>query len=543
MAGAVSAGAYTAGVMDYLLETLERWEQAKARNRQTGKGNPGYDPSVPMHEVEISVLTGASAGGITTVVAAAALQNHIPHISPANRGNAQAKLQNKFYDTWVNMLAENMMEQLLDLSDIETEGLVALLNSSFKDKLAEKALKLQGELADRPYISKEMEILVTLSNLEGIPFQLGFRSGQKAGSYLTRWQRDYGHFRLGGGAYRHDGRIPVSFNGQGQHLQILEQAAKATGAFPVGLRSRKISRQREFVADNPFINPLHGTGAVLEIPEQYDTLNVDGGLLNNEPFDITRKIMFDEEDMDKQQHHQTFEGTILMIDPFPSEREEQKEKEGFSLLLNDVIPQIFGTMRSQLLFKEQDVEAAFDDDDYSRFLIAPKRGNILGSKAIACGSLEGFGGFFSKKFREHDFYLGRRNCQHFLRTFLGVPANTDNPLFKGAVVPEAAKRFGFECNGELMVPIIPDMAPQGGLTPEEKMPLEFSDIAITKNYLYALQAPVKARLRVILLAAGVKKLNWPLRKLFNLFFWLKGGKYARKLLEIVENKFRTPGLM
>ena len=29
MAGAVSAGAYTAGVMDYLIKTLERWDQRK----------------------------------------------------------------------------------------------------------------------------------------------------------------------------------------------------------------------------------------------------------------------------------------------------------------------------------------------------------------------------------------------------------------------------------------------------------------------------------------------------------------------------------
>ena len=29
MAGAVSAGAYTAGVLDYLFETLERWEKEK----------------------------------------------------------------------------------------------------------------------------------------------------------------------------------------------------------------------------------------------------------------------------------------------------------------------------------------------------------------------------------------------------------------------------------------------------------------------------------------------------------------------------------
>ncbi|WP_374163184.1 hypothetical protein [Arcticibacter sp. MXS-1] len=34
MAGAVSAGAYTAGVMDYLLEALENWERAKSLQKE-----------------------------------------------------------------------------------------------------------------------------------------------------------------------------------------------------------------------------------------------------------------------------------------------------------------------------------------------------------------------------------------------------------------------------------------------------------------------------------------------------------------------------
>ena len=63
MAGAVSAGAYTAGVMDYLLETLSKWENAKEKNRQVGKDHPEYDPSVPDHDVIIEVVGGASAGG------------------------------------------------------------------------------------------------------------------------------------------------------------------------------------------------------------------------------------------------------------------------------------------------------------------------------------------------------------------------------------------------------------------------------------------------------------------------------------------------
>ena len=63
MAGAVSAGAYTAGVMDYLLEALENWQNAKEL------GIPG----VPKHRLLIEVLSGASAGGMTAILTAAAM--------------------------------------------------------------------------------------------------------------------------------------------------------------------------------------------------------------------------------------------------------------------------------------------------------------------------------------------------------------------------------------------------------------------------------------------------------------------------------------
>src|ERR1700761_9754118 len=68
MAGAVSAGAYTAGVMDYLLEALAEWEKRR--------GQPG----VPTHRVQIPVMGGASAGGMTSVMAATSLNNPLPPI-------------------------------------------------------------------------------------------------------------------------------------------------------------------------------------------------------------------------------------------------------------------------------------------------------------------------------------------------------------------------------------------------------------------------------------------------------------------------------
>jgi hypothetical protein len=64
MSGAISAGAYTAGVLDFLVEALDAWEDA--RNGPEGDGAPN-------HRVGLKVMSGASAGGITAAIAAIAL--------------------------------------------------------------------------------------------------------------------------------------------------------------------------------------------------------------------------------------------------------------------------------------------------------------------------------------------------------------------------------------------------------------------------------------------------------------------------------------
>ena len=64
MAGSISAGAYTAGVIDYLFEALNNWEVKK---------NKG-DASVPDHDVLIDVFGGSSGGGITAAIALFAQQ-------------------------------------------------------------------------------------------------------------------------------------------------------------------------------------------------------------------------------------------------------------------------------------------------------------------------------------------------------------------------------------------------------------------------------------------------------------------------------------
>jgi hypothetical protein len=153
-----------------------------------------------------------------------------------------------------------------------------------------------------------------------------------------------------------------------------------------------------------------------------------------------------------------------MIDPFPNNNDYTKEdeyKEPEDIF--SMFPVLMNIMMSQPLFKLEDIELARHDDIYSRFLMIPTRNDRIDKPAIASASLGGFGGFFERSFREHDFVLGRRNCQKFLQHRFGIPVSVieENDVFRGKWTTEAINRFGYkkEVNGETeyYVPIIPDM--------------------------------------------------------------------------------------
>ena len=58
MAGSISAGAYTAGVLDYLFETLEKWQEEKDKINAGDKGNAHSEYIGPLAESGL-------VGGIT----------------------------------------------------------------------------------------------------------------------------------------------------------------------------------------------------------------------------------------------------------------------------------------------------------------------------------------------------------------------------------------------------------------------------------------------------------------------------------------------
>ncbi len=554
MAGAVSAGAYTAGVMDYLIEVLEKWETAKAKNREVGSDSAEFDSTVPMHDVEIDVLSGASAGGMTAVIAAAGLQQNFAPVKPQDRNNQDLKSKNPFYNTWVNLTRDDMLVDLFDNGDIKKgEGVISLLNSSFKEKIAERVIQPSAKAAyARPYIAERMEVIVSLSNLNGIPFDIGFKgNAEKTNLYRTTSHRDYAHFVLNA-SYKNDGRMPISFS-EGTHLDVLRQSAMATGAFPIGLAARRITRESKFLSDNPYINPLYGEPSYrLSIADRYETLNSDGGLLNNEPFDLTYQILMDKTKQSKKasEDHNKFMSTVLMVDPFPSEPEnlESTKTKKLNAGVLSVVGLLVNTMRSELSFKRESLEVAYSDDNYSRFLVSPKRTGVggfdyQGNMAIACGSLGGFGGFFEKSFREHDFYLGRRNAQYFLRKHFAIPADSANPIIMAGYSDEAKDRFEIKTRrGKTFIPIIPDLAYDKNDISKNSEPLDPSQWPkFPASKFKEIEKPIVKRLQLVILELA------NLSGLFRALGWVGIQIFKKKistlLLGVIRKDFEKRDLL
>src|SRR5271166_6231296 len=135
MAGAVSAGAYTAGVLDFMIEALEEWYAARS------SGSP-----VPMHDISIDVFSGASAGGMCAAIAAVMVQGSFQHIiNPAD--TSVKDTTNKFYESWVNKIDIEPLLQDRDLAG--GQPVISLLDSTIIDEIADYAIA-PGAAMDRP---------------------------------------------------------------------------------------------------------------------------------------------------------------------------------------------------------------------------------------------------------------------------------------------------------------------------------------------------------------------------------------------------------
>lgn len=472
MAGAVSAGAYTAGVLDYLLETLELWEQAKKINYARGINHPDYDHSIPMHTVELDVLSGSSAGGICSSLTFLALSDK--EFKSCNNLNLTGK-NNVFYESWVNMgdtPESSTVDKLLNNNDLkEFKEIRSLLNSELIDALADEAICTREQKPVPKYASKSLDVILTTTNLRGINFLIDFDGRDKDSSKGTIITNHEGFFRyklknefFSPGIPKNEDELYYVLDIQKERdLEYLKDATISTAAFPIGLRAREVTISAEYIKRYPRYLFGKNKGIVPLLPQGdlYNFTSVDGGVINNEPYGIGLKVLREK----NPDHFKNDRYGVIMIDPFPN-KDNDTSKTGTDIF--GVAGGLFKALRNQVMFNQDGIMEALNLRDHTKFLIAPVRevekNGIWGrpSTDLASAPLGGFAGFLSKDFRNHDFHLGRKNCQAFLRHYFAMPMADVESRLSGKPSLEAIKRFEFavpamDATGKKYFPIIPDM--------------------------------------------------------------------------------------
>ena len=496
MAGAISAGAYTAGVLDFLVRALAAHEEARQR-ALGGKGDG------PRHRVVLKVMSGASAGGVCSALGALAMTERLKIVppeatdDPGEMAPPQPVLK-PLHEIWVDRLdLIDGPHPLLARDDIHrtnqpTAALPSLLNAAALERHADEVLgRMVPDAMPKPWLSSELELFLTVTLLEGVPYRVLFDPSSPTAGHEMADHAFARHFRLSGAGSAprlpsawltawHDAGVPLTaapggplgpaFVQVGGEWGQFRETALATGAFPIGLKTR------ELLVDAGEVHWPRGWAAEVRggaiaadvdwesrpIPTHPDfrtpgrtvpLLAVDGGVCNNEPFELARftlrraatttppsEIAHPEGRkgylLPNPRDARVADRAVILIDPFPEGPVHEARRPGLSPDVFDTVSKLIPTLLNQARLKPDELLDAANEAVRSRFLIAPSRPHptrpdevARGSDAIACGALGGFGGFIDRGFRRHDFELGQRNCQSFLLSYFGL--DPSNPVFGG----------------------------------------------------------------------------------------------------------------
>ncbi len=444
MAGAISAGAYTAGVLDFLTEALDEWYAAKQRGE-----------AVPLHDVMIEVFSGASAGGMCAAISSVMLYQDFQHIHDVN----QRDTNNIFYESWVNTID---IAPLLGTGDLSKRAPIdSLLNSNIIDTIADTVLQPKNSAPVlRAYVSSTLTLFLSLTNLRGVPYSL---NGEAPGSIeeTTFFYGDRIRFQT-----VNSGTAPVKSaaahaldlrDGNTPGWQLLKTAAMATGAFPVFLKPRILDRElEEYIPPGweSVLSAVTGTPPPIAptIPAKdghpYVTLNVDGGVTNNDPFNYAHDYLNSldpaVDGSTSSQDPFTVDRAVIGIAPFPTtDAFDPNFNAQSTSAVFAALPRLFNALIAQARFFGESLSAIMHGTTFDRYVIVPSDEKLAKkyaddrvppeqqAPALQCATLGAFGGFFLRGFRAHDYALGRRNAQKFLDTRFVLPAS--NPIIKAGL--------------------------------------------------------------------------------------------------------------
>jgi Patatin-like phospholipase len=256
IAGAVSLGSYESGVAFELLDAITQHNQWAANNQ-------------PDERIQIDVLTGASAGGMTAAMIAQRLLYDGPSMSqPYN---------NPLYNAWVStvdiagLLARDPREEVSH----------SVLSSDFVIGISETYLmgryknQPQPPPAPQPHPAlppdRTLQLGLALSNLNGVDY---YRSTLSGGQFIYT---------------RHEDQlvrtIAQTSDDRGDIWDDIRAAAVACGAFPVAFRVQDLVRDIAEYTSPWLVRTLWGGQA------SRGFTYTDGGVFQNEPLGMAKNLV------------------------------------------------------------------------------------------------------------------------------------------------------------------------------------------------------------------------------------------------------------
>lgn len=546
LSGTVSAGAYTAGVVDYLMQALDAWALAKEQGSS----------EAPPHEVVISTIAGASGGAINAAILARAAGWSF------DRGDSDS---NPFYSSWTTGV--NLMKLLSAAPEAEIGGISSIFNCNAIDQQAKKSFEFEGDPLgqagtgtphSRSYFADPLRFIVMLANVTGLPYRIAL-SGETKLSNDQISHADFVQFALSveGGISNSPTVRPDEFalnSYSTPNWDRLLAAGLATSAFPVAFRSRQIEQPLNFCGYR--VTPVPAdTGApkVVQLIPNWDKLveaepnptivhfvSVDGGTVNNDPIDVVRTSLAGMDGRNIRDGTLADRAVILispLIDPVAL---GPRQPPGlFGLAAPFIMSLIY-----QARFRPEDIALAQDPDIYSRFLIAPygRAGGttaISGKNASASGGLGGFLGYVDPNFVKYDYRLGRRNAYEFLNCQLRFPET--NGVFNHWTDPQKKDQTVETKNGTRYLRLIPLMKELRDNPPKE---LTQADWPVLREFPDALSDAFEHRLDAVYNSVATDSLpaSW-WKRLFASTYLNLGWTFVRPALRDKALGFVRQGLI
>jgi predicted acylesterase/phospholipase RssA len=252
ISGAVSLGSYESGTVYELINAIKLHNEAN-----------------PNERIEIDVLSGASAGGMTAAMIAQKLLY--------DGAALEDPIENSLYDVWVNRV--DIIDLLNpNLGDDPDKSLLSSNRIEDNAKYVFLSRYNQASLEIKPHAAaaKKIQLGLALSNLNGVDYELATFSSHKGdlgqGEFIQTRNQD-----------RFTTEVNDHCDNAAYWIEVMT-AGRACGAFPLAFRPIPVQREWNTL-DYKDLGAKNWAGIF-----NGDFSYADGGIFNNYPLGLARTL-------------------------------------------------------------------------------------------------------------------------------------------------------------------------------------------------------------------------------------------------------------